>query len=187
MKDEDIIDLYFSRNEQAIEETQIKYGKYLEKVAGNILCDRLDIEECVDDTYLKLWERIPPARPLIFKAFVGKITRELAFDRYRASVASKRGSGVIAEVLDELEECIPGNNSVEQTVLGNEMESIIKDFVNTLSKREAYIFTCRYFYAEGIPTIAEGCGISKHYVSVILGRVRKKLKIRLEKEGYYLS
>lgn len=187
MKDESIIKLFFSRNEKAIEETKKKYGKYCEAIAGNILWDRQDIEECVNDTFLKLWNRIPPTRPLLFKAFIGKITRELAFDRYKAYKSIKRGGNVITEVLDELSECIPDSESVEQTILCDELENIIRDFVNSLDERDAYIFTCRYFYAEDISEIAEKYGITKHNVSVILGRIRNKLKIRLEKEGYLVS
>lgn len=107
MKDEEIIELYFKRNERAIEETDVKYGNYLESIANNILNDDLDVEECLNDTYLKTWDKIPPTRPKVFKAFLAKIARELAFDKYRASRSKKRGNGTMHEILDELEECIP--------------------------------------------------------------------------------
>ncbi|WP_458458790.1 RNA polymerase sigma factor [Pseudobutyrivibrio sp.] len=187
MKDEQIIELYFKRDERAIEETDIKYGDYCEAIAGNILWNKQDVEECVDDTYMKTWNRIPPTRPRIFKAFVGKITRELAFDMYKASKSLKRGGGVMHEILDELEECIPDSSNVEASILGNELADIIRDFVNSLEEKEAYIFTSRYFYAEEIGGIADKYGITKHNVTVILGRLREKLKKTLVKEGYLAS
>ena len=187
MKDEDIINLFFSRDEKAIEETGKKYGRYCMKIAGNILWDKQDVEECVDDTYLRLWKRIPPTRPRLFKTFIGKITRELAFDRYRASKSAKRDAGTMIDVLDELDDCIPNSMDVEQSVLGNELTGIIRDFVDSLDKKDAYIFTCRYFYAEDISEIAIKFGMSNHYISVRLGRIRSKLKARLEKEGYQVS
>ena len=187
MKDEQIIELYFGRDERAIEETDIKYGDYCEAIAGNILWNRQDVEECVDDTYMKAWNRIPPTRPKIFKAFIGKITRELAFDIYKASKSLKRGGGVMNDVLDEIDECIPDNCNVEASILGNELADIIRDFINCLEKKDAYIFTSRYFYADDISDIAEKYGMTKHNVTVTLSRLRSKLKTRLVKEGYLES
>jgi RNA polymerase sigma-70 factor (ECF subfamily) len=187
MKDEEIIDLYFKRDELAIEETDAKYGNYLEAIAVNILDDELDAEECLNDTYLKTWDRIPPTRPRVFKAFLAKITRELAFDKYRAARSKKRGNGVMHEILDELEECIPAVNGVEQAILGKELECIIADFVGTLPKKDAYIFLSRYFYAEDITAISKKYGMSKNNVSVTLSRLRSKLQTRLLREGYLVS
>ncbi len=187
MKDDEIIELYFKRNERAIQETDFKYGNYLESIADNILTNKLDTEECLNDTYLKTWDRIPPTRPRVLKAFLAKITRELAFDRYRAARSKKRGSGTMNEVLDELEECIPALNSVESSIIGKELETIIADFVRGLPEKEAYIFLSRYFYVEDISAISKKYGISKNYVSVILSRLRSKLQTRLVKEGYLVS
>lgn len=187
MKDDEIIDLYFNRNERAIKETDIKYGRYCEKIAGNILGNNLDVEECLDDTYLKVWNRIPPTRPSILRAFIGKIIRETSINRYKASRTYKRGGGVVDELLDELEECIPDNSNVELSILGQELAGIIRDFVRELNKKEAYIFTARYFYAEEISHIAERYGMSRHNATVVLGRLRKKLRERLIKEGYLVS
>lgn len=187
MKDEEIIELYFKRNERAIEETDIKYGRYCQTIAANILWNNQDIEECVDDTYMKLWHRIPPNRPLIFRAFIGKIVREISLNMYKASKASKRGGGVIPELIDELAECIPDDNNVENSVLGNELAGIVGDFVRTLDEREAYIFTSRYFYFMDISDIADKFGMTNHNVTVVLSRLRGKLQIRLEKEGYLAS
>ena len=187
MKDEDIINLYFRRDERAIEETDLKYGQYCKTIAKNILWSAQDIEECLDDTYVKVWNRIPPTRPTIFRAFIAKITRDLALNMFYASKSSKRGGGVVNEILDELDECIPGNNDVEHSVLRNELAGMIRDFVNSLSPKDAYIFTSRYFYAEEIASIASKFGMTKHNVTVILGRLRKKLQGRLIKEGYLAS
>ena len=187
MKDEEIIELYFKRNERAIEETDIKYGRYSQTIAGNILWDEQDIEECIDDTYMKMWHRIPPTRPLILRAFVGKIVREIALNMYKASKAKKRGEGVVSELLDELEECIPASNNVEHSILGNELAEIIGDFVRELDERDAYIFTSRYFYTLDIADIAEKFGMTRHNVTVVLSRLRNKLQTRLVKEGYLAS
>lgn len=187
MKDEEIIELYFKRNERAIEETDSKYGNYLESIAENILNDELDAEECLNDTYLKTWDRIPPTRPRVLKAFLAKITRELAFDKYRAIRSIKRGNGTMHEILDELEECIPASNGVEQSILGKELENIVADFVRGLPEREAYIFLSRYFYVEDITDISKKYGMSKNNVSVTLSRLRTKLQTRLLKEGYLVS
>lgn len=187
MKDEKIVELYFRRDQQAIEETDIKYGNYCKTIAGNILRDYQDVEECIDDTYMKLWNRIPPTRPTVFKGFIGKIAREIAFDRYRANTSKKRGGGVIDDILDELDECIPDVRNVENSILEAELSTIITDFVHTLPKKEAYIFLGRYFYAYDIAFMAKKCQMTKNNVSVTLSRLRKKLQSRLIKEGYLAS
>lgn len=187
MKDEDIINLYFMRDERAIEETDLKYGKYCKTIVKNILQNAQDIEECLDDTYMKMWKRIPPAKPLILRAFIGKIARDLALNMFYASKRVRRGGGVVNEILEELDECIPDNNDVEHFVLRNELSNIIRTFVNELGQRDAYIFTSRYFYAEDISSIARKYGMTRHNVTVTLSRLRKKLQCRLEKEGYLAS
>ncbi|MBO6130081.1 MAG: sigma-70 family RNA polymerase sigma factor [Pseudobutyrivibrio sp.] len=187
MKDEEIIELYFKRNERAIEETDIKYGNYLASIAGNILKCAEDVEESLDDTYMKAWKRIPPTRPQIFRIFLGKITRNIAFNKYESMTAKKRGGGEIAVVLDELEECIPDASDVEGTILGSELTNIIRDFVNQLSEKDAYIFSCRYFYTEDIQTIAKKFNMTSNNVSVTLSRLRAKLQRRLVREGYLAS
>ena len=147
MKDEDIIALYFKRNERGIDETEKKYGKYLASIAGNILKCEEDVEETLDDTYLKAWNKIPPTKPKNFRIFLGKITRNLAFNRYEKMRAQKRGGGEIDVVLHELEECISDSNDVERTIFGMELSLIIRSFVNELPEREACVFSSRYFYA----------------------------------------
>ena len=187
MRDDEIIELYFERNEEAIRETDIKYGNYLSSIAGNILKSVEDVEETIDDTYMKAWRRIPPTRPQVLRVFLGKITRNLAFNKYENRNAKKRGGGTIEEVLEELEECIPDTNDVESAILGAELTNIIRDFVNDLPEREAYIFSCRYFYTEDISTIARRYNMTNNNVTVILSRLRVKLQKRLVREGYLAS
>ena len=187
MKDEEIIELYFNRNERAIEETDIKYGNYLASIAGNILKCTEDVEETLNDTYMKAWKRIPPTRPQILRIFLGKISRNIAFNKYESMTAKKRGGGQIADVLDELDECIPDSSNVESSILGAELSGIIRDFVNELPEKEAYIFSCRYFYTEDISTIAKKFNMTSNNVSVTLSRLRAKLKRRLVREGYLAS
>lgn len=187
MRDEEIIELYFKRDERAIEETDYKYGDYCASIADKILKNELDVEECLDDTYLRVWNVIPPTRPEIFRIFIGKITRNLAFDRYEKFHAKKRGGGNIEEVLDELQECIPANHNVEQSILANELSYIINDFVKNLPEKEALIFVGRYFYTEDISAIGKRLGMTNNNVSVTLNRIRAKLQKRLLKEGYLAS
>ena len=187
MKDEDIVELFFHRDERAIGETARKYGNYCQTIAINILGNSQDVDECLDDTYMKVWDSIPPTRPRIFKAYLAKVTRNLAFNMFRKSRTKKRGSGVVAEVLDELYECIPDDSNVEQKLLEKELASIIREFVRNLPERDADIFTCRYFYTESIDEIAGKFNLKKNNVSVILNRLREKLSKKLKKEEYLVS
>lgn len=187
MKDEDIITLYFRRDEKAIKETDLKYGRYCKTIAGNILSDDQDAEECIDDTYMKVWNKVPPTKPAIFKAFLGKITRDIALNMYKASRAAKRGGDTVNELLDELEDCIPDSNNVEHSILSKELAGIIRCFVRDLDEKDAYLFTSRYFYAEDIASLASRFGMTRHNVTVTLSRLRKKLQARLVKEGYLAS
>lgn len=187
MRDEEIVELFFRRDERAIDETSRKYGNYCYTIASNILGNSQDVDECLDDAYMKVWRSIPPTRPRIFKSFLAKITRNLAFNMFQMNHARKRGDGVIVEVLDELYECVPDRNNVEQKALERELSSIIGDFVRSLSDRDADIFTCRYFYTESIEEIAEKFGLKKNNVAVILSRLRDKLAKRLKKEEYLVS
>ena len=181
MEDNRIVDLYFERSETAIFETSQKYGKYCHCIAYNILNSELDAEECVNDTYLRAWDAIPPERPRLLKSFLGRITRNLALDRYDREHAVKRGGeGDIA--LDELGECIPDSDGRE---MSDElaMKESINRFLASLSKQTRIIFMRRYWYLMSIANIASGMGLSVSNVKVILMRTRKKFKEHLEKEG----
>lgn len=184
MEDTVIIGLYWDRDERAIRESDQKYGNYLFTVADNILDNREDAEECVSDTWLRAWNAIPPRRPRILRAFLAKITRNLAFDRYKARGAAKRGSGVMEAVLDELGECADEGWDTEQEIEARELRQAIREFVRSLNEREANLFVRRYFFADSIPEIAERYGMKGNNVTVILSRTRAKLRKYLREEGF---
>ncbi|MBQ8831005.1 MAG: sigma-70 family RNA polymerase sigma factor [Oscillospiraceae bacterium] len=185
MEDSKIIEMYMLRDAEAITESNNKYGDYCFAVAENILKNREDAEECVSDTWLRAWNSIPPKKPEKLQMFFAKITRNLAFTRYREKTAEKRGGGEIHLVLDELSQCIAGNADIESDYMGKELGSCIRDFVRTLPERECNIFLRRYFFTESVAEIAGKYGIRESNVMVILSRTRKKLKAHLIKEGYF--
>ena len=186
MTDEEIIRLYWERNERAIEETDHKYGSYLFTIAHNILNDSRDCEECVNDTYLGTWNRIPPTRPTVFQVFLSKIMRNLAVDRFRKNHAAKRIPSEMQVSLEELDECmIPSTSSAQEEYLARELAKILNDFLHALSSRAEFIFICRYYYGDSIQAIARMLGLGDNTVRRELSRIRGELKIRLEKEGYH--
>lgn len=186
MTDEKIIELYFVRNEVAIEETDRKYGAYCFQISNNILNCREDSEECVNDTWLKTWDSIPPTRPQCFRLFLARIVRNLSFNKYKAKYTDKRGNGEIALILDELEECIAGKNDVEDFCMTKELQNTLDMFVCSLPERECNVFVRRYFYSDSIRDISIRYELSENNVRVMLNRTRNKLKVRLEKEGYFV-
>lgn len=175
LDDNMIIDLYWSRSESAIDETDKKYGGYLKTVAYNILCNREDAGEAVNDTYLKAWDSMPPQRPNILSAFLAKITRHVSLNMRRANVAEKRGGGEIDLVLDELSESLPSGSSVEQEIDAKSLTETLNKFLGSLKQSERDMFLRRYWYMDSIKDIATmfGCGESK--VKTTLYRLRKKL------------
>lgn len=183
MDDLQIIDLYFARNEKAVEETRRQYGRLIRSVAMGILRSLPDAEECENDTYLKTWQAIPPARPKIFSAFVSRISRNLALDRYDQIHAARRGGGEIPLLLDELAECIPDKNSVEREIEGRELTGRLNIFLGQLEPETRNIFLRRYWFGDRIQEIAgrSGCGVSK--VKMTLLRTRKALEKFLDGEG----
>ncbi len=186
LSDEQIIGLYFDRNESAISETDSKYGAYCTRVAFNVLRDSLDSEECVSDTWLHAWNSMPPQRPNILRAFLAKITRNLALNRYEANRAQKRGSGETESCLDELAEFVSGGGDPLDEVSAAELSKAISSFLRTLPEKEACIMVRRYFYTEAVKDIAEKYGMTANAVSVTLNRGRAKMKDYLEREGYSL-
>ena len=188
MEDTAIIDLYWKRDEQAIVETDQKYGKYCHTVAYNVLNDVEDSRECVNDTWLRAWNSMPPKRSSVLRAFLAKITRNLAFDRYRARSAAKRGSGAMEAVLDELAECadMSGNWNAEEACMAAELKEAINRFAEQLPARECDLFVRRYFFAEEIPAIARRYQMTENNVTVSLSRIRKKLRKYL-KEGEFIE
>lgn len=184
MEDEQIIDLFFARDEQALTETDRKYGGYCFSLANGILNSAQDAEETVNDTYWKAWNTIPPCRPSVFKLFLAKITRNLAFSRWRQSAAEKRGGGEMDLVLEELTQCVALPGSVEDDLNVKELSRAIRSFLDTLPVREQNIFLRRYFFVEESGTIAQRYGMKPATVLRTLSRTRAKLKKYLAREGY---
>ena len=178
-----IISLFFERSEQAIKELDRKYGPAVRKTAANILNDRLDAEECVNDTYLRVWNSVPPHVPDPLAGYVCRIARNLAVNRYHANSAEKRG-GSYALVLDEMEECIPSGVSVETEVEAKELGMAINRFLSTLSPEDRFLFVRRYWYADSVSGLAAMTDSSANRISVRLFRLREKLKKTLMKEGF---
>ncbi|MBP0977630.1 MAG: sigma-70 family RNA polymerase sigma factor [Oscillospiraceae bacterium] len=183
MDDKIIIQHYWDRNEIALTETAEKYDSFCRSIAENILHNREDAKECVNDTYLKTWNSLPPNRPRIFPAFLGRIVRNLAFDRYDHLTASKRGGGQIDVVLDELEECIP-DASTEPGRDESDLSEAINDFVGSLPERNRIVFVMRYWYTDSIADIASELHMTESNVAVILSRLRNRLRTHLTERGF---
>lgn len=184
MEDAKIVQLYWDRDQNAIVETANKYGNYCTSIAKNILGNREDAQECVNDTYMNAWNSMPPHRPNMLSTFLGKITRNLAFNRYKHNNTAKRGGGEIATVLDELSECVSGKDSVEQEIEYKELVKAIDSFLDTLSEEKRSIFICRYWYTDSISNIAKRHGMRENAVSMTLNRLRAKLQKYLVERGF---
>ena len=183
MEDCKIIDLYWARKEQALAETDAKYGSYCRTIARNILRNFEDTEECVSDTWLHAWNSMPPQRPGILSAFLGRITRNLSFDRCKYQQAAKRGGGTLPLALDELGECIPSAQRVEYALEQKELAAVIDRFLRTLPEKDCNLFLRRYWYVDTIAEIARQYGMTESKVKMQLARTKEKLRIYLEKEG----
>ena len=186
MRDEEILDLYWKRNEQAIAETQKSYGNYCYSIAFHILHDREDSDECVNDTWFRAWNAIPPKRPDKLSIFLGTITRNLSFDKWKRKNARKRGNGEMELALDELLECVPAVHSTEEAVEAAELQRLLNVFLHSLPEKESNIFLRRYWYVEEYNEIAKRYGMKLNTVKTSLFRTRQKLKNFLEKEGIVL-
>ena len=186
MDDAKIVQLYLDRDEQAIPATAGKYGNYCSSIANNILGNYEDAEECVNDTYLNTWNSIPPHKPQMLSTFLGKIVRNLAFNKYKHNTADKRGGGEIASVLDELASCVSGNENVEQSYEYKELVAAINDFLSTLPTAKRNVFVCRYWYTDSISDIAARFDMTYSAVSMTLNRLRNKLHNYLIERGYEL-
>ena len=186
MNDAGIVELYWLRSAQAITETQRKYGSYCYTIALGLLKSPQDAEECVNDTWLGAWNAMPEHRPDHLAPFLGKIVRSLAFDRFRASRAQKRGGGELPLVLEELGDCVPAVPSAAQAAEDAELERSVNAFLHTLPPRDCDIFLRRYWYAEPLADIAQRYGLKLNTVKTSLFRSRGKLKDFLNKEGIIL-
>ena len=187
MEDRHIVDLYWARSERAITETMSKYGSYCYRIAFNILSNHEDAEESVNDTYLAAWNCMPPHRPSILSSFLGKLTRRLSIDRWRAKRAGRRGGGEIELAVEELSECIPSGNTVEWELENAETAKLINDFIHSLSATERRVFICRYWYLDSISFIGQQFGYSDSKVKSMLYRTRKKLSAYLAEGGVFLD
>ncbi len=192
MEDKDIVALYWDRDERAIAESDVKYGRYCLQISMNILENRQDAEECVNDTYLRAWDAMPPQKPSRLGAFLGKITRNLSLDRYKAGHTAKREATLFIVSLDELGECVPGGTSdggaspVDMELESRRVGECINRFLRRQSADAREIFVCRYFYSESISEIARRFGLSESKVTSLLHRMRGKLRRFLESEGVSL-
>lgn len=183
MKDRDIIGLFRKRSENAINETAKKYGTYCHYIAYNILYNEQDSEECVNDTYLNAWDNIPPHNPDKLSAYLGKITRNLALNKWNYYNAEKRGKGQIPFVFEELKECISATETVEQIVDEIHFADTLNSFLASLPKQKRIIFLRRYWYMNSIKEICTDFGMSESKVKMLLLRVRNDFRAYLEKEG----
>ncbi len=184
MDDCKIIELYFARDEKAIEETAAKYGDYCLAIALNVLSVQADAEECVNDTYLRTWESIPPQKPNSLKLFLARITRNFAIDRYRAARSDKRGGGEITVALHEIDEFLPADTDLDDELRQKELLESVQKFLYAQPERERSIFLLRYFHTKSTQEIAAYRKMREGTVLKALSRTRKKLKEYLEKEGY---
>ncbi len=180
MEDQDIIALYFSRDERAIRETDDKYGGFCHGIAMGLLGNPQDAEECVSDTYLRTWNSIPPKRPASLKAFLGKITRNLSIDRLRHRHAVHHDSD-LEIMLSELEPYLPAAE-MEESVLSE----LLDGFLASLEPLDRQLFMGRYWHAYPVARLADHYGMTPNAVSLRLHRARERLRIHLEKGGYTL-
>lgn len=183
MDDLQIVALFHSRDARAIAEAQKKYGAYCAHIAGNILADKRDAEETVSDSWLALWNAIPPAKPETLSPFLGRITRNLALNRCKSASADKRGGGAFPLSLDELETCIPDGRRIEANVEEQELAQCISAFLRTEPEEARKMFVLRYFYCESVEDVAKKLGVGQSKVKSALARTRKRLRQALEKEG----
>lgn len=186
MEDLQIIQLFWERSEQAISETATKYGVFLWRIARNILGSHDDADECVNDTYLRAWNAIPPSRPSVLRAWLGRITRNLSLDRWNQSRAQKRGGSAVDVLLGELSECVPSPHRTEQHLEDQALADALSAFLRTLPRENRVIFLRRYWYGDRLEVIAAGMDCSAGKVKSSLFRTRKKLLAYLEKEGICL-
>ena len=185
MEDQQIIELYFCRDESALTETAKKYGTFCLRIAMNVLNVKEDAEECVNDTYHTAWNQIPPTKPESFKAFLGKIVRNWSISKYRARHAKKRFNGMEL-MLSELNDCVPAAGDVEQEIEAKELTEFINLWLEGLKTEERVLFVRRYWYGEEVRDLAKKCGVTATKMTQKLLRLRRKLKAFLTEKGVVL-
>ncbi len=184
LEDSKIIELFLARSEEAVKSLYEKYSPYCFKIAWNILFNKEDSDECVNDTGMKTWESIPPKQPDCLRAFVGKITRNLALNRYEEKNAAKRGSGQVGLCLEELDECISGGDNTDRIADNIALKDCLNSFLGSLKADERKLFVKRYWYMMPVKDIADETGFSESKVKMSLMRTREKLKTVLISEGF---
>lgn len=182
VEDREIIALYHARSETAVAETARKYGAFCLRIALNLLGIREDADECVNDTYLAAWTRMPPELPASLRAFLGRITRNLSISRYRQMRAQKRYAGMEA-LLSELDDCVPSPETVEQVLDAMELTRHIENWLGTLPERERRLFVRRYWYGEALGTLSAADGAKPEQLAQLMFRLRRSLRTHLEAEG----
>lgn len=186
MDDREIVGLYWARSENAISQTAEKYGKYCHYIAFNILHSDEDSEECVNDTYMRVWDSIPPHRPNRLGTYLGKLTRNLALDRYRYTSRARRGGGQVSLVLEELGECVSGDLETERVIDEVILAECFDRFLGSLHSQTRKMFVRRYWHMSSVKDIADDFHMSESGVKITLFRARKELRKLLEKEGIIL-
>lgn len=180
MDDKAIIRLYQERNEDAISETEKKYGSYCHKISWNILQNQEDVSECLNDTWYSAWNQIPPTIPLSFQAYLGKLIRSISIDRWKHNHAKKRRGSQLDVAIEELEECLPNTEQTpEQQLFGEALKEVILRFVKSQSSPEQQVFLLRYWYFMSISEIESITGMHGSRIKIMLYRLRKKLKKHL--------
>ena len=186
MDDDKIIELFWERSEDAVRETEAKYGRYMLSVASNVLVDEQDRQECVNDALLAAWNAIPPARPPALKLFLARVTRNIAVSKWRLLTAEKRGGGQAAAVLDELAELSDGRDFAQEIADSAALSQTLSSFLRSKDKTERTVFIKRYWLFMPVRDIAKSTGLSESSVKVMLHRSRSELRKLLEKEGFEL-
>ena len=187
LEDDEIIELYWNRDESAMAHTDKKYRRFLYTIAYNLVHDRYDSEECLDDTYLAVWNRIPPDRPRVFPAFLSRIMRNIAVDRYRKSTTARRLPPELTDSLEELAQDIPVVETPADSLAFKEMLRVINSYLHTLSEQDLTIFVCRYYCSDPLESVASMTGLHIRTVTRRLRKMREALRVRLEKEGFAIE
>ena len=186
MQDEQIVELYWQRDETAIPVTQEKYGAYLMKIAVNILTNREDSEESVNDTYLAAWNSMPPQKPCVLSAYLGKLTRRISISRWRKRNSRKRWGDTFALSLSELEEVTGRTEEPDEVLEAARLGEVLDRFLRTLPSVERNAFIGRYYYMDPLKEVARYCGLRESTAKSMLFRVRQKLRETLAKEGFFV-
>lgn len=186
MRDDEIVALYWQRDETAIRETQRKYGRYLNKITYNVLADLGDCEEVVNDTCLRAWNSMPPHRPAVLRTYLGKIARQLSIDRFRTRNREKRQGSEYSLSLSELEECAGRGDATRQAVDAHLLAEAVSSYLKTLPVQARHAFVGRYYYMDPLKEVAAYCGMSESKAKSLLYRTRQGLKAYLKQEGFDL-